>query len=117
MIGGLKKGEEIDNAPVVLGVDGPGASNAVTDVVGSPDWPDDPPEDENVANVVAEQRDMRQRERVPSRSPGISPEPGIFDGEGEEQIHRAAVWKDPLDDEDEEQEQVEPKTKRPRLSE
>ncbi|WWC72887.1 uncharacterized protein I206_106851 [Kwoniella pini CBS 10737] len=73
--------------------------------IGSPDWPDEvDPEEE-------EEEPIRTRKRVssPSRSPGLSPEPRI-------QLDDA-VWQDPLDDDDDENDPGDqPSTKRTRVS-
>ncbi|WVR08906.1 hypothetical protein IAU60_005965 [Kwoniella sp. DSM 27419] len=72
---------------------------------GSPDWPDEEDEEEPLAEP------SRQRERVPSRSPGLSPQPELGQVTSEN-----AVWQDPLDeDEEAEEETVEPSSKRARV--
>lgn len=75
-------------------IDGPGVDAAPAVSLGSPDWPDEDEEEEPSAPVSV------GRERVPSRSPGISPAPGLLDAAGEGR--RVATWKDPLDDDEEE---------------
>ena len=98
----------LNDTPVTASNDGPGEQ--APEPVGSPDWPDEPAEDEGPPSPPAS---FFGRERVPSRSPGISPEPGILDTE--EEGKRVEAWKDPLDENDVEEEEA-PATKRPRIS-
>ena len=71
----------------------------------SPDWPQ---EDDDVADGAEQDQDLsRGRARAPSRSPGVSPEHQL-----DEQEIPAEVWRDPLDEEEEE-----PSSKRARLEE
>jgi DNA excision repair protein ERCC-1 len=123
LVGGLKRGESSSQPTNPLSaagasrVDGPGAEvpppAKVPSPVGSPDWPDEDPEDEEAEAPVISP--SIPRDRAPSRSPGLSPEAAPLDGEGEDRAG-VAVWKDPLeDDEDEDDEDEGPAPKRSRL--
>lgn len=64
---------------------------------GSPDWPDEPDEPDD-------RPPSPPRGRVPSRSPGLSPEPReVGAGEvGADNEGVSGVWQDPLEDEEDE---------------
>ena len=64
-------------------------------VPGSPDWPENEQEGQDQAEETTSVNTGR-RQRTPSRSPGLSPEPRAADESTE------GAWRDPLEDEDDE---------------
>jgi len=105
LVGGLHRPEEAKGKgkeravdPTTKRVDGPGAEE--TDPIGSPEWPDERDDVEEGSRSLA-------RGRVPSRSPGVSPEQkGGGDGDGGEALGNGA-WHDPLEDEEDEEDEDE----------
>ena len=119
LVGGLKRESADENeSPAVkrMRTDGPGAED-VGVAAASPEWPeilDDEREDDDADAAGTEENGdraepSRGRERVPSRSPGQSPEAARTgngaDQNGDETDEEAlplAAWQDPLDDDDDE---------------
>jgi hypothetical protein len=84
---------------------------AAVEEIGSPDWPEEPAEEDEENEEREPAPEPRApplpTERVPSRSPGLSPEPRPPEGD-------SAAWRDPLDDDDEEEDE-QPAAKRARV--
>lgn len=120
LVGGLKREPPEENgssASKRMRTDGPGAEEGGV-AAASPEWPeilDDDPEDDAADNADGagserEAEPSRGRERVPSRSPGQSPEAGRNGSganrngnEGGGDAPPLAAWRDPLDDEDDDE--------------
>ena len=108
LVGGLKRDvpstEPISSVPT--GIEGHRTESL--DPIGSPEWPDDP----------EEELDAQDPPPVtfvdPDRAQSQSPEARPVEGDGEVE-RNSNVWKDPLDDEDDEP--VEPVAKRARVDE
>jgi len=99
LVGGLKRGDsnQTGETTVSTRIDGPGA--AELEAAGSPEWPEEDVDEEG----VSERAVGRGRERVRSRSVEEMRNGAEENGRTEESSADGA-WKDPLDDDEEDEE-------------